>query len=80
MNDPRPVRPRKGVNVSLDPKLVDEARALGINVSRACEAGLAQHTKQAREAKFREELAPTIAYWNEYLEKNGMPFADLREF
>ena len=80
MNDPRPVGRRKAVNLSLDPALVEEARTLGINVSRACEAGLMQETRKAREAALREELAPTIAYWNDHLEKHGLPFADLRQF
>jgi antitoxin CcdA len=80
MNDPRPVRRRKATNVSLDPKLVAEARELGINVSQACEAGLEHHTKLAREARLREELAPTIAYWNDYVEKNGIPLAKYRMF
>lgn len=80
MNDPRPVRRRKATNVSLDPRLVAEARELGINVSQACEAGLAQQTRIAREARLRAELAPTIAYWNEYVEKNGIPLAKYRMF
>lgn len=80
MNDPRPIRRRKAVNLSLDPQLVDEARSLGINVSRACEAGLARETRAAREAALREELAPTIAYWNDYVEKHGLPLAKYRMF
>lgn len=78
MNDLTPARRRKATNVSLDKKLVEEARALGINVSRACEGGLERETRLAREAALRAELAPTVAYWNRYLEEHGMPFADLR--
>lgn len=80
MNDASLVRRRKATNVSLDPKLVAEARELGINVSQACEAGLERETKIARDAKLRAELAPTIAYWNDYVEKNGIPLAKYRMF
>lgn len=61
MNDPAPVRRRKATNVSLGPKLVEEARAVGINVSQACKAGLAQANKMARWTKWREEHADAIA-------------------
>lgn len=33
--------PRKPTNVSLDSLLLEEARTLGINISRACERSLA---------------------------------------
>lgn len=69
---------RKATNVSLDVKLVEEARALGINVSRACEQGLLSETKAAREAVFQKEFAPAAAAWEEYHRKYGLPFAELR--
>jgi antitoxin CcdA len=44
MNAQRPRR-RKATNLSLDEKLVAEAKELGVNLSRACEAGLAAETR-----------------------------------
>ena len=77
MNDMTPRR--KAINVSLDEDLVLQARALGLNISRACEAGLAHDTKLARGAAFKRDFAATAAYWHDYLAENGMPFADLRD-
>ena len=78
MNDMTPRR--RATNISLDQKLVEEARALGVNVSRACEAGLAQVTKTAREVAFVRDNAAAFAAWRDYHDKFGLPFADLRQF
>lgn len=80
MNDPRPVRRRKATNISLDPKLVEEAKALGINISQACEAGLEQANKAVRVARWQEENAEAIASSNAYVEKHGLPLAKYRMF
>lgn len=44
-------RPRRATNVSLDPRLIDEARALDVNVSQACERGLIEQIAEARAAR-----------------------------
>ena len=47
----RPARfegPKRATNVSLSAELVEEARKLGINVSEACQTGLAAEVKRAR--------------------------------
>ncbi|HEX7656349.1 MAG TPA: type II toxin-antitoxin system CcdA family antitoxin, partial [Sphingomonas sp.] len=46
---------RRAVNVSLDDDLVGEAKALGLNLSQACEAGLAATVKAERERRWKEE-------------------------
>lgn len=48
---------RRAVNLSLDAALVKEAKALGVNLSQACERGLARELKAAREARWKEETA-----------------------
>lgn len=80
MNDVTPVRRRRATNISLDPKLVEEARELGINVSQACELGLAKANKVERERRWREEHADAIASSNAYVEKHGLPLAKYRMF
>jgi antitoxin CcdA len=79
MNAAPPNR-RKPTNVSLDPKLVAEAKELGVNVSRACEAGLAAEMKEARKRKWVEENWDAIEGWNEWIAKNGLPLARYRQF
>ena len=52
---------RRLSNVALDPRLVAEAKREGINLSRACEAGLTAELKKAREARWLADNAETIA-------------------
>lgn len=79
MNDQTPLR-RKPTNVSLDAALVADAKALGINLSRACETGLAAELKAARERQWREENRASIDGWNEWVRVNGLPLARYRQF
>jgi antitoxin CcdA len=76
----QPPRRRKATNPSLDEKLVAEAKELGVNLSRACEAGLAAETREARRRKWVEENWESIQGWNEWVEKNGLPLAKYRQF
>ena len=52
---------RKATNIALDPDLVAAARAEGINLSRACAAGLAAELKKVREARWLDENREAIA-------------------
>ena len=75
-----PAPSRRATSLTMDRQLLDDARALGVNVSRAAEAGVAIALKQARTEAWKRENAGAIAYWNEYVEENGLPLADLRQF
>lgn len=79
---PRKRKPgnRRPTNVSLAAELIDEARLLYINVSQACEKGLAAEVKKAREDKWIADNWDAIQYWNAYTEKNGLPLAKYRMF
>ncbi len=79
----RPARfegPKKATNVSLNAELVEEARKLGINVSEACQSGLAAQVKAARDAAWKQENRAAIESWNDYIRKNGMPYDTYRQF
>jgi antitoxin CcdA len=69
---------RRATNVSLPAEAVDEAKALGINVSRACEAGLLAELNRERKQRFQEENRAAIDSWNAWIEKNGLPLEELR--
>lgn len=71
---------RKATNVSLERGLLEEARALEVNVSRACEKGLAAEVAAERSRRWREENAEAIAFWNDYVDRNGPPLARYRQF
>jgi antitoxin CcdA len=72
--------PKRATNVSLSEALVAEARDLGINVSRACEDGLATEVRRARAKRWQEENAAGFEAWNAYAEENGVPLAAYRKF
>ena len=71
---------RRPTNVSLSAELVEEAKTLGINVSKACEEGLAAANKKEREKRWLEENAEAIKSHNEWVAKNGLPLAKYRMF
>jgi antitoxin CcdA len=77
--DPKPTL-RRATNVSLRADLTEEARRLDINISQACEAGLAAEVKKAREAEWIEENWAAIQSSNDYVEKHGLPLARYRQF
>jgi antitoxin CcdA len=70
---------KRPTNLSLDAELVSHARDMGINVSEACERGLAGEVRQARESKWLEENLPALRAWNQWVAENGMPYAEYRE-
>lgn len=72
--------PRRATNVSLDHDYVAEAKALGINISQACERGLIATVKEARVARWLEENREAIESSNAYVEKHGLPLAKYRLF
>ncbi len=71
---------RKPTNVSLDRALVEEARALGINISQACEQGIAQQVAKQRAERWLDESRAAIESSNAYVEANGLPLARFRQF
>lgn len=81
MNKPsRLTAPKRPTNVSLPADLVEEAKQLGINLSQACESGLAKNVQETREAKWLEENRPALLAWNAWIEENGMPYDEYRHF
>jgi antitoxin CcdA len=71
---------RKATNLSLDSALVEEAKALGINLSRACEDALRHEIAAERGRLWQAENAEGIAASNAYVEKYGMPLEKYRMF
>lgn len=73
-------RRRRATNVTLPDELVEDARALNVNVSRACAAGLAAEVRRKKAERFQKEHRERIAAFTAWFEENGMPFEDLRVF
>lgn len=80
MNKPLIAARRKATNISLDAELLDAARALNINISRACERGLTEQIAEARAQQWRADNADAIASSNRHVEDHGLPLATYRRF
>lgn len=66
-----PATEKKRVNVTLSSQLVEDAKALGINVSQSAEEGLQLKVKQAKEAQWLEENREALLAHNEWVRKHG---------
>ena len=71
---------RRATNVSLPADLIEEARSLNVNISKACESGLAREVTKSRAERWREENRSAIEYWNRWVEENGLPLEEYRQF
>jgi len=70
---------KKATNVSLPADMVVEAKRLGINVSQACEEGLAKEVRKALGEEWKRENREAIESSNEYVRKHGLPLARYRD-
>ena len=71
---------RRPTNVTLPDALIRDARALGINLSQACERGLVAAVADTRRARWLDENRDALQAWNEYVDANGLPLAEFRQF
>ena len=75
-----PKAQRTSVNTSIDSQLIKDAKALGINISRAAAAGIAKAIAAEKTRRWQEENKEAIESSNEYVRKNGLPLAKHRPF
>ena len=71
---------KRAANLSLSADVLDAAKALGINVSRECDAYLRQVVKKEQEARWKREHAEFIEAYNTVLETEGLPLDEWRSF
>ena len=71
---------RRATNVTLPEGLLREAKALKINVSQACERGLAAEVREERARLWLRESRPAMDAWNGYVEEHGLPLGEFRQF
>lgn len=69
---------RKAVNLTLDTGVVAAAREAGLSLSRVAEDALRLAVKREEDRRWKERNRPAMEAWNDWLEENGMPYADLR--
>ena len=73
-------QPKKATNLTLDASLIEEARTIDVNLSRAAEEGLRVAVRQARGDRWRAENAEALASSNDWVEEHGLPLARHRAF
>ncbi|MCV3273960.1 type II toxin-antitoxin system CcdA family antitoxin [Roseobacter sinensis] len=75
-----PATSRKSTNLSLDATLLQEARALKVNLSRAAERGVRAAVAEARTAAWQAENRGALESSNSYVETHGLPLDRHRNF
>ncbi|SMH57333.1 type II toxin-antitoxin system CcdA family antitoxin [Mesorhizobium australicum] len=71
---------RKATNLSLDQRLIAEAKELGLNVSKIAEEGLAKAVAARKSELWLEENREAIEEHNRYFAEHGLPFSEFRGF
>ena len=71
---------RQRLNVTLPGELVAEAKALDLNLSRACEAGLEAAVAAERARRWQAENREFFDWYNARVEMEGLSLAGYRQF
>lgn len=72
--------PKRATNLSLNVKVLDMARELGMNLSQTVDALLAVEVRKRYWERWNEENKEAVAAYNDRVEKNGLPLARYRTF
>jgi len=66
--------------VTLPETLLQDAREMGINLSQACERGLAAEVANTRQQRWLDENKGAMDAWNGHVAEHGLPLAAFRQF
>ena len=75
-----PAAPKKSANLSINADLLQQAKKLNINLSRALEQHLAEIIRQAQRSHWLEESKDALEDYNRRMEKHGTFSDGLRRF
>lgn len=81
--DPSPTNDKslkKATNLTLNAEVLAEAKKLGINISKACDAFLESLVRQEKERLWKLENADFITSYNKTIEDEGLPLDGWRTF
>lgn len=82
-SDGRNRSPRSGkraANLTLSADVLDDAKALQINVSHVCDAHLREVVRREKESRWRREYADFIVAYNSSIETEGLPLDEWKTF
>jgi antitoxin CcdA len=69
---------KKATNLSLNVKVLEAARGLGMNLSQTVDTLLAEEVKRRYWEKWNEDNKDAIATYNERIRTQGLPLAKYR--
>jgi antitoxin CcdA len=72
--------PKRPTNLSLNAKVLDMARELGMNISQTVDALLAQEVQRRYWARWNEQNREAVEVYNTRIERDGLPLAKYRSF
>ncbi|MBP6120388.1 MAG: type II toxin-antitoxin system CcdA family antitoxin [Giesbergeria sp.] len=72
--------PKKATNLSLNSKVLETARELGLNVSQTVDGLLAAEVKRLYWERWNEENKEAVAAYNARIASEGLPLAKYRSF
>jgi len=71
---------KKATNLSLNSKVLEMAREMGMNVSQTVDTLLAAEVRRCYWQKWNEENKDAVAEYNTRIEREGLPLAKYRTF
>ena len=72
--------PKRATNLSLNAKVLDAARELGMNLSQTVDALLVEEVRKRYWERWNVENQQAIADYNARIEREGLPLAKYRSF
>ncbi|RYG23777.1 MAG: post-segregation antitoxin CcdA [Burkholderiales bacterium] len=72
--------PKKATNLSLNSKVLEAARELGMNVSQTVDTLLAAEVRRRYWERWNEENKDAIEAYNTRIARHGLPLAKYRSF
>ena len=70
--------PKKATNLSLNAKVLETARQLGMNISQTVDTLLADEVKRRYWEKWRDDNREAFEAYNERIRQDGLPLAKYR--
>jgi antitoxin CcdA len=70
--------PKKATNLSLNIKVLEAAREMGMNLSQTVDSLLADEVKRRYWEKWNEDNKEAMAAYNDRVAKHGLPLAKYR--
>jgi antitoxin CcdA len=72
--------PKRPTNLSLNAKVLEMARELGMNISQTVDTLLAEEVRKRYFERWNVDNAEAIAHYNARIEREGLPLAKYRTF